>query len=223
MPSGESVASMVRKIIFSRPCLLDSLRLGIINYSALSRVLARELEKNYGRKISESAIKMALIRFTDQRHFRLRFEKNMKEVISESSLSLIDDIVVITVASKILGKIISKLIKVAENARFFQFTQGLYSVTFMVDKASAKHILSIIPREYIELIEKDQAAVMLTSPRQIIYTPGVISYLTFRLSSRGINITQIISCHTDTIFIVNREDALRVYGALREALEEARM
>jgi len=41
--SRRSVAQLVRETLSMRPFLLDALKMGIVNYSALARVLQREI------------------------------------------------------------------------------------------------------------------------------------------------------------------------------------
>jgi len=65
---------------------------------------------------------------------------------------------------------------------------------------------------------EDQSAIVIISPKQIIDVPGVIAYITDLLSSNGVNITQIISCYTDTLLIVDREDALKAYQILENKI-----
>jgi hypothetical protein len=49
-----------------------------------------------------------------------------------------------------------------------------------------------------------------------------MAYLTTLLAVNGINITQVISTHTDTLFILGRQEAVEAYYLLRRAIDEAR-
>ncbi|RLE99359.1 MAG: hypothetical protein DRJ63_05670 [Thermoprotei archaeon] len=42
------------------------------------------------------------------------------------------------------------------------------------------------------------------------------------LAHHGVNITQFISCHTDTILIINRREALKAYTVLEKLILSAR-
>lgn len=221
---SESVAQFVRHMVYTRPCILENLRLGIINYSALSKLLKKDLEKILKTKVSESAVKIALIRLakpliTEGRRPDIAFAR----VMAASSLSLIDDVEVITLDSSKARRVVSKILQFAGRARFFQFTQSIDSFTLMVDRETAEeiHELPEVSGSMLSFMQR-QAAILMNSPPEIVSTPGIISYLSFLLSSRGINVTQIISCYRDTIFIVNMEDALQVYSLLRDAIETYR-
>lgn len=220
---SESIAQYVRHIIFTRPCLLENLRLGIINYSALSKLLKKDLEKLLDTKVSESAVKIALIRFAKPLIKQSEIpDIKFAKVMAASSLSLIDDIEVITIDSRKARNVVTKILQLAKTARFFQFTQGVESFTLMIDRETAEQIHGLLKNIGMLSFMKSQAAILMNSPPEIISTPGIISYLTFLLSSRGINVTQIISCHRDTIFIVDMKDALQVYSLLRDAIETFR-
>ena len=57
---GISVAKAVKEIVFSHPAVKECLILDVINYSALARLILKELEKR-GIKTSSGAVKMALM------------------------------------------------------------------------------------------------------------------------------------------------------------------
>jgi hypothetical protein len=63
-----------------------------------------------------------------------------------------------------------------------------------------------------------QSAITLISPRQIITTPGVINYISSLMYRAGVNLTQIVSCYTDTIMIVDKKDSINAMKALQESI-----
>ncbi len=56
----KSVARLVREAIQMRPSLLDALKMGIVNYSALARMLKEEIGEG-----SAEAVKAAVIRIAE--------------------------------------------------------------------------------------------------------------------------------------------------------------
>jgi len=219
----DSVSRVVRESLGIRPCILEALRMGVVNYSALARMLQSDVERRLGRKVTLSAIKMAVTRLAKEEEGRKAIiERRLVSVISKSSLTLVDDIAVVTLWEKEALKIMPKIFRAAEKARFFQMTQGVGHVTLILDTVTFQALARDIPKEAIETIIENQSAVVLTSPREIIETPGVLSYLTTLLASEGINITQVISCHTDSIFVVDKSDSLKAYTALIELIERFR-
>jgi len=217
-----SIAKIVKEIILSRPAIKECLILDVINYSALARVILKELEKE-NIKTSAGAVKMALIRIgEDLKKERAFFEEKIKNVVAKTVIELQSDLTVITAERRAVLNNLEQLFKVMENARFFQLTQGVETFTLVLSSEEKEKVLKIIqPKAIVDLIE-EQTAIVLISPEEIIETPGIIAIMTSTLSSSGVNITQIISCHKDTIFVLNRRDAPKAYQILEDMILKMR-
>jgi len=214
-----SIAEIVRRIVLLHPHILDCIRLGIINYSALALRIKNEVEFMLNRKVNVDAIKMALIRFGEELKGELKvLENKVRDVVASSVLELKSDIVVLTVRMDALINRIGDVMKFIGRARFFQLTEGLRTFTLIFDERLVNEVIEVIGEENIEVYIDSQCALILISPRSVIEVPGVIAYITSLLARRGINITQIISCHEDTILIVNREDAAEAYRILEDTI-----
>jgi len=218
-----SVSRAISEILLSKPVILAALELGVVNYSALARLLKEEVEERLGRRVSDTSVKMAIIRFRDKLAESLAGSKGeVLEVIARSSLSLIDDIGLATVRASDPLSLVSKIAKVVPRARFLQLTQGIYTFTIVADMETLERVIEAAGRTLVEAVYRDQAAIVVISPREIITTPGVVAYLTTLLAFNGVNLTQIISAHTDTVFIVQRDDAVKAYRVLCGAINAAR-
>ena len=217
-----SVAKIVKEIVLSRPAIKECLILDVINYSALARVILKELEKE-NIKTSAGAVKMALIRIgEDLKKERAFFEEKIKNVVAKTVIELQSDLTVITAERRAVLNNLEQLFKVMENARFFQLTQGVETFTLVLSSEEKEKVLKIIqPKAIVDLIE-EQTAIVLISPEEIIETPGIIAIMTSTLSSNGVNITQVISCHKDTIFVLNRRDAPKAYQILEDMILKMR-
>ena len=214
-----SVQRSVENIIMNRPCILEAIKLGIINFSGLARLIEPEVRERVGRKVTLASIKMALFRYYEfMREREKRLEKDIQNLLAKSTLQLISDIIVITFKEKIVYHRLNEILNKIEEYRFFQLTQGIGYITIVMDEESFKKLYSVIQHLPIEVLIENQAALILTSPKDIINIPGVISYLSFILASNGINITQIISCHIDTIFVIERNLALKSYELLEKLI-----
>lgn len=212
---------MVQELLLSKPLILASLEMQIVNYSALARLLRKEVEGRLGRKVSEAAVKMAILRFREQLAARVS-EANVLKVVGESTASLIDDVGLLTLRGVDPLTLLSKALSMASKARLFQLTQGIRTFTIVTDDDYIDGMLGELEPQWVEAVYRDQAAVVLVSPPDIITTPGVIAYLATLLGFNGVNITQLISTHTDTLFIVQRGDAVKAYTLLRGAIDAAR-
>ena len=132
-------------------------------------------------------------------------------------IELQTDLRVITAEKTAVLSSIRHISSHAETARFFQLTQGVGTFTLVISREEADAIIEILTPHIVESIS-DQTAIVLISPQEIITTPGVISYITGALSSMGINITQVISCHKDTIYVLDRENAPAAYRLLEDII-----
>jgi aspartokinase len=219
MQESRGVSRAVHDLLLSKPVLLTALSMGVVNYSALARALKGEVERRLGREVSEAAVKVALIRLREQLSTSLAGESVLK-VIAESATTLVDDVGLVTVRASDPLAFASLLSGV--RARLLQITQGVNTLTIVTDSEVLEGLLRKVNPRTVEAVYKEQAAVILVSPREIITTPGVMAYLTTLLALNGINITQVISTHTDTLFILGRNEAIEAYSLLRNVIDEAR-
>lgn len=219
--SGDiSIAEATRRVISNRPAIIDCIKLGIINYSALAELVRDDVNHILkGKEANVDAIKMALMRYSDElKYLKRLLEERVREVISESILELKNDLAVLTVKQDPFIRKLTELTLTIRNFRFFQITQGTSTFTLIIDQGSLNKVIEIVGKNNVTDILHEQSAIILISKPEIISTPGVVAYLTSLLADNGINITQIISCHMDTVLIVKREDALRAYKLLEEKI-----
>ncbi|HII67896.1 ACT domain-containing protein [Thermococcus sp.] len=217
----QSITKVVKDLVITKPAIRECMILDVVNYSALARLLLEELEGK-GIKTTAGAVKMALIRIGEElRGERRFFEKQIKDVIARTVIGLQSDLTVVTAEKGALLNRIEKLSKVMEKARFFQLTQGVETFTIVISSEEKEEIIKLLKERIVDLTE-EQTAIILISPEEIIETPGIVAFVTSALSSNGVNITQVISCHKDTIFVLDREVAPKAYQILEELILKMR-
>ncbi|MDP7208037.1 MAG: hypothetical protein QGH14_05585, partial [Candidatus Bathyarchaeota archaeon] len=87
----KSVAQVVRETIRMRPSVMDALKLQIVNYSALARILQSEIEEG-----SLEAIKAAIIRVSEELESETWLqEEKIRNILKDSVVRLQDKISVI--------------------------------------------------------------------------------------------------------------------------------
>ena len=219
-----SVAEAVRIIVSSNLPLLECLRAGVVNYTWASEKIMSDVIKLTGkRKVSLDAIKAALIRYQQELESEGKAElERVASIIARSTIELQNDISVITVRKFAIERHIDDIFSLASEARFFNLTQGRKSYTITISSEDTEKILSKIGEEELLELLNNQAAIVLISPQEITATPGVISFVSRTLFVRGINITQIISCYTDTIIVVRKHQAVDALKALEESINACR-
>ncbi|MEM2133238.1 MAG: ACT domain-containing protein [Candidatus Jordarchaeaceae archaeon] len=215
-----SIAEAARLIVGSRPSIVDGLRQGVINFSALAEMIKDQVMEIVGRQsVNVDSIKMALMRYAEELKSKKKLlEEQITEVIAKSILELKNDVAVLTVDQKNFIVRFDQIFKSLNSFRFLQLTQGNETFTVVTDLQSKEKIVEVVGQKSIILEIEDQSVIVIISPHQIIEVPGVIAYITDLLSTNGVNITQIISCYTDTLLIVDRKDALRAYQILENKI-----
>ena len=89
-----------------------------------------------------------------------------------------------------------------------QCVQSASAVTIIADRMLKERITDTVGRFNIIKVRENLVEIVVKSPEKIVDTAGVIAYLITNLSDAGINIEETVSCHTDTIFIVNEPDMI---------------
>ncbi|MHA1838442.1 MAG: ACT domain-containing protein [Candidatus Ranarchaeia archaeon] len=219
-----SIAMAARRSAASHPSVLDGMRMKIINYSGLTEKLLPEIKQlTKNPKINVNAVKIALIRYGEKiaKEWRLK-EKKCVHVLKDTVVELRNDLFVMTVRKGSVKQIQEVLRKIDE-FRFFQLVKGTDSFTIAIDQQHQELLVQLFPKSQVLSILADQAALVLISPPLIIDTPGVLSYTTNLLSDHGINITQMFSCHLDTVFIIERKDAVRAFELVEQKIRDLRL
>lgn len=189
----KSVAKQVREAIQMRPSLLDALKMGIVNYSALARMLQGEIGQG-----STEAVKAAVIRIAEElAKERYLQEEEVRSILKESKVRLQDKIAVLI-----------SPIKIDVPNLFTAYLTDSY--VYIVDQTI---LTGQLPRQV--QIMSNLVALVLLSPDRVETTPGFVAFITQLLGSRDINIIEFISCFTNTVIVLDTRDALKAFSLLQ--------
>jgi aspartokinase len=189
----KSVAQLVRETIQMRPSLMDALKMQIVNYSALARMLQAEIGEG-----SLEAVKAAIIRVGDE----VEAERGLQEervlsILRESVVRLQDKIAVIISPQEL-------------DIPYIVTAYLTDSYVYIVDQTRLKAKLP----EFAQ-VTSNLVALILISPPRVEKTPGFVAFITWLLSSREINIVEFISCSTNTVIVLDSKDALNAFSMLQ--------
>ena len=142
--SETNVTKIVESYLEEHPVLVDVIQRGIVNYSALAREIIEEEEKR-GNELSLGAVKMALLRITQEKKSgKEHMEKKLKKIIGESVIQLQSDLAMITIErGKIIGRM-KELSNLMEDARFFELTQGVDIFNVLVSREKLRDVIKIL-------------------------------------------------------------------------------
>jgi len=216
-----SIAEATRRIAKSHPSIIDCMKLGVINFSALADLIKDDVTKlvDRTRKINMDAIKQALMRYAEDMTDKWRsMEAEIVQIIAESKLELKNDLVVITVKPIIFLSGAVHLSELTQDMEFFQLIQGTNSFTLIIDSDFKDKVIEMLKKVNVINVKENQSAVILKSPLKIYEVPGIVAYITDLFARNNINITNFMSCHTDTIYVINRKESRRAFEILEDKI-----
>ena len=205
-------AKSVREYISSHPSISDAIKMGIVNYSALARLICRELGIR-----KEEAVLAACRRYPVEK-LKKYMEDATRQVLEKSRIETRTRMATVTVAPGIdvlqrLGDVIEELLDENKVCRVIQVSRGAVAI---VDDDSVTRLTRKLREDQIIGINKHLVELAVTSPENVEKTPGLLSFLSSALASRGINIVEAMSCYTDTIFVLERENMTAAIEALAQ-------
>lgn len=214
-----TTSHVVKKIINSTPKIQDAMIENIVNYANLAEKLKPKIEAELGKEVKKSTIRMALRRQAKKLEQKTQMNKKFKfetEIIMKTSLC---DICIVKTPSS-LDKIrkIYQLIDYNKGDTL-NVIQGNYQITIVASQKHLEKIKEILNKENILNVENDLVSLTLELTKDFLYTPGILSYITRKLSWENINIFENISTMTELIFIIEEKDTVRAYNALREIIK----
>ncbi len=219
-----STAEAVRIVISENLPYFECLADEVVNYTWLAEKIADDVKKITGKsKVNIDAVKAALIRFQQElKKEKRELYNKVYTIIAKSTLELQNDITIITVRKEAIEKALSKILTTASEARFFNLTQGKKIFNILISSEDEEKITSVLDSS--DLVDRvdGQSAILIISPYEIMNTPGVIEYITRLMYVNGINITQIISCYTDTLLIISSKQVVKAFEVLQKSITDSR-
>lgn len=216
----KKLAEIVEEEIKRSPFLMESLREGLINISALARKIQKPVEKTIGKGVQTSAIIMSINRLPIQ--VEQKQEANLVRFISKlRDVRVRSNIVDYTFVSS--GTLIhaqtSLLLRAAELPKsFHSISQGVTETTILVDESLEKDLIHIFRKE--KCIERERDLTVLTfllpAENRVLY--GFYYFILREFAWNGINLVEVISTSNEFTLVVSTKDldaAFKVLSTLR--------
>lgn len=216
MPEREvPIARRVREYLDGQPVVADAIRLGIGNYSAIARRIGDDL----GIEQTEAII--AACRRYPKGPGESARAAGVRRVVRKSRIETRTKVATVTVSQGVdvlqrLGDVVEELLDENELCRLIQVSRG---TVIIVDEDSVGRVTKRLREDQVIGVRKDLIEVAVTSPDSIEETPGLLTLLTGVLSAQGINIVEALSCYTDTIFLLDRDDLNAALAVLTKTLQ----
>ena len=213
-----SISSIVEEIILSDYRILNPLKMGFANNRSLARLIQKDVSARVGYNASLEAIAVSIQRIGQK--LRDKEEGQYFDIFSRSQLQLRDNIQLYYLKPNSAFSEPKYDNVIDANRRFYIKIQGIGSTTILVDEEGVEDMS--IRAEDVLSSKKDLSAIIITSPKDIVDTPGVIAHLMAALGGSKINVVEVTSSYDTTFLIVNRKDSLPAIEVVRSLIKRSR-
>jgi len=216
---ANSISKLTQALIDNDLSIQDSLQRDYANYSAIARILKPAVEKTLGRKVKLESLITAVKRYSVGYQI---LQGDISKIVAESVINLRTDIAKISVekTKHTIAAIRKTLVELP--GEFFQIIEGVSAVTILFDQKLFNYVYTIVRKEEILDEKQNLAAIIVSSPKEIIETPGCALAFYQAISRRRVNIEETMSCFTDTIIVIPMKDVGDAFTAITSLVSEAR-
>jgi len=208
-----NITKTTEDYINEHPSIKDCVRKGMINYSALTRKIASDMELDLKKNFD--AILIACRRYYNKVRKEKVLEDKILDILRQSKLEVKNKIVVVLVEKDVYyGHLLELQKEVKKKAELFHIIEGSSTMTVITSHEFLGDIKKLL-RNKIMKITENLAEVTLKSSEDMEDTPGVVAYLATLLAENGINIIETMSTWTDTLFVIAEKDIAKVMELLR--------
>ena len=208
-----NITKTTEQYINEHPSIKDCIRKGLMNYSALTRKIATELELDVKKNFD--AILIACRRYYAKVKKERVLEDKILDILRQSKLEVKNKIVVVLVEKDVYyGHLIELQKEVKKRSELFHIIEGSNTMTVITSCEFLDEIKKLLKNKIMKITE-NLAEVTLKSSEDMEDTPGVVAYLTTLLAENGINIIETMSTWTDTLFVIAEKDIAKVMEVLR--------
>jgi hypothetical protein len=209
-----TIQQAVNKIIYETPLMEDSLKKGLINYSAFARLYKKELEEQLMKPAQTGAIVMALKRIAGnvkQREFAPYIFNKPPEMIVRSSLF---EVTIKHTPTLSLMRQLGTL-KSNQDNYFLTLTEGVFETTIIASNELKKELLQKIPKTLIISQIDNLASITIKLPKENIVTPGIYYVLLKPLAWENINVIEVVSTTNENSIIFHEDDVDQAFILLK--------
>jgi len=211
-----TIAEAVAKIIRKSPHLEESLALGIINHSALARLIKPEVERESVKKVQLGAIVVALGRLA--RRIKMKAGKPREIFVRTPELILRLNLFEVTYANSETLLIKQRKLAAKLSTRHYAlltFTRGLQETTIIASRELREKILAEFKGEKMISQIARLAGVTVILPKGAALIPGVYSYILKALAWEGINVVEVVSTLNEFTIILEDRNIAAAFSIIK--------
>tara|TARA_Y100000310_G_C20676249_1_gene813241 strand:+ start:1679 stop:2311 length:633 start_codon:yes stop_codon:yes gene_type:complete len=207
-----STTELTQEYISEHRSIKDCLKRGIINYSALSRLIAKEL--GIEKKASREAILIAARRYKDKIKGPV-LEDSIAKLIKNINIDIKNNIVICTLDKRVhTDSLIDVEKTIKEEKDLFFSIEGTKTITIIIQEKNAK-LMTQKFKKHIVKKEENLSLITISHLPNVEETPGVLHHLFGLFFEHEINIEEFMSCHHDTLIVVQSKNINKLIEFLK--------
>ena len=213
-----TIAQIVEKVINQRPFLEEVMSEGLVNLSAMARVIQPEIEQLLGKKVKEGAILMALKRYTPPLapHLNIKLMNSLQKLGEITVRSKLSDFTYKN-SDRIVEKQKSLLLLIEDKHEcFYTFSQGIYETTMVISSSMSDDLEALFQSERLVSRIDQLSSVTLRLPENNTKIAGLYYFILKKISYNKINIIELISTTNEFTIIVDEQDAALTFNVLKQ-------
>src|SRR3989338_1762778 len=214
-----TIAHLVKKEVSQNEFLIEAMSKDIISFGNLASLLKKDIEKELGSPVKDSAIVMALRRYADEltsTSSKIEGKRLHGEILMRTNLMDVNVLKTPSFSSKI--KDLYKIVDV-EHGYIFNVILGNNEASIITNEKYKERLMGFLKGEEIIMKQQDFVAITLRfSSKGFITTPGVIFSAGRRLAWENINIYEIVSTLTELTVIIHKKDSMRANTVLQDVV-----
>ncbi len=197
-----STTQLTEEYISEHRSIKDCLVKGIINYSALARVMAKELRLE--RKTSHEAILVAARRFKNKIN-GVSCEEEIIRLFKNSNIDIKNNIVIYTLDKNLYSDSLMDVEKTIKKEKDLFFSiEGVKTITLIIQQKNSKLLENKFKNNIIK--KRECLSLITISSPGIEGTKGAVYHISGLFFENEINIEEFMSCHHDTLIVIEAKD-----------------
>ncbi len=212
-----SVSSEVKVLLGNKPFLLDALAKGIISLGNLAEDMKPEIESRLDKEVKESAIVMALRRYSEEIQTHTVPAGTISgEIIMKTNICDFNVQKTPALMSKL--KMLYDMVSM-ERGDFLNITVGSNEISISVSEKYYPRIEEFLSDEGIINKQKGLVSLTLVFSGDFLHTPGIVFQVIHRLAWENINLYEIVSTMTELTVVIQKNDSIKGYEVLQKYLD----
>ena len=211
-----SISEQVRQWACTRPFILEPMRIGIANLSAVARLAIEDLPTK-----DVPAVRAALRRYGPT-ILAPYVPDLVRSALTSSRIQTRSRVAIITLqqGADVLRRLADPVRDTLAAGMLCRIIQGTQGIVLNVDEDSVAQFTRRIGERQVISVRRNLGELAVTGPTTIADTRGLLALLSGILSANGFNIAQATVSYSDVIFLLPSTDLGRAGQLLGSLLED---